>query len=256
MHLKQFPFAVLHQLTGQKEGISAADFRVFRQYKRNHAVFIILDDAADYCEPPQQLKDSTAEQDPGRSGDTAQFIQKKDLGDGSLSVAVCFQKITSFTHKEHIADKKMIQKGDNDSQNQEKSGNVPAFGQKIIDGAEQGEKGRCARGSEIYEDVSEKGSGGSHKIRDKCAVEKTADNLCDHFGICIFRGKRSAYPALDGWNQSLRTEKGCGRRVCAGKHGGEKADGDHSPVILFHGYAGFLFHYFSFPHDVCLPKIP
>ena len=123
---------MLHQLTGQKEGISAADFRVFRQYKRNHAVFIILDDAADYCEPPQQLKDSTAEQDPGRSGDTAQFIQKKDLGDGSLSVAVCFQKITSFTHKEHIADKKMIQKGDNDSQNQEKSGNVQLSVRKLL----------------------------------------------------------------------------------------------------------------------------
>ena len=69
---------------------------------------------------------------------------------------------------------------------------------KLLTRASREKKAECARGSEIYEDVSEKGSGGSHKIRDKCAVEKTADNLCDHFGICIFRGKRSAYPALDG----------------------------------------------------------
>ena len=64
---------------------------------------------------PQRLTHGAAEHDPGRMPDAAQFVQKKYLGDLSLSVLPGLHKKPVLSDFENIADKYLTQDRQNGS---------------------------------------------------------------------------------------------------------------------------------------------
>ena len=107
--------------------------RVLSQYIRNHAVFVLFDDAADERQVPESLKNTTAGHDPCRVGKEVHFVKKEKLTDRCLLISACLQKETGFSDKQHVLNEDSVEKREQYPQEKQKKRGGKRIKEGLVD---------------------------------------------------------------------------------------------------------------------------
>ena len=114
IHQERMPLVAAHQLLGEPECVLRGDIRVLREDVRDHAVLVILDEAADDGQIPERLADRPQEHDLGGIFDRIRPVDEQQPVGAGRVVQPPLQEVAAASDQEDILDEDPVERQQND----------------------------------------------------------------------------------------------------------------------------------------------